>query len=624
MSSSQEHPDITYLKQDPIGPVLSKGLAVLYREQPQFPIEYFAKWLLNYSSSVQNEKNHGSILQHKSDLLEKNRQEQLIQAKKQAEVESKKQAIFQADADMRQKIISHKYLNELLTEDFPNYLCNRKKMTGVYIGLMDFPTKEIDELDEDENAHLDLTQKLITYIGSSKGHEFMKNKRLGLEQGITFEVFKPGQEVDGEIKPPAEFFFVKDVVKEPRMVFFRIPKLGCFLAIPLVWNSSLSEQAFDAGVEERLKFKRISLEQEKEKEAKEAKFQEDLRDKQEVNEPTEELEAEYENWKNAFENVQEAPFQTVKKEYVVSMDTLGQDRELNLLDQEFLNSFVKLFSGAWENTEKEELSKDIDLQLEYLEGLGAVPARELAENMNNEEEKYAEDRRGELDDLKEKEKEFNYQLECFKLEKLIQIITTKEVKDWVFRLAKYRVVKYLAVFQSIWFLLGKTKEEVNLPGTAMVNWKIAKNFINEEFFQQVINFEHRGAKPNEMKAYARINHLLKKIEKLNAEDIDGYNLGLGRLFRWVLMTLKLRKLNIEVRRENYERKVNDRLNKMDENEKIIAAKEIAFEEYKASVPQEEIEQFNQEEWLKVYDEEHPLLEIPEEMVEDVDNDLENE
>ena len=412
-----EHPDIKYLKEDPIGPVLSKGLAVLYREQPQFPIEYLAKWLLNYSCSIQNEKNYAKVLEHKAELIDKSLKQKAADDKINQAKELVRQDRIRYVSEFSKRIETYEYLNELLIEEFPEFLCTRRSLTGVYVGNLDFPTKEIDEMDEDENAHLDQTQqKQITYIGCNKGHNFMLGQRLLVEQGVTGEVFKPGQEVDGEMKPPAEYFYVKDVVKEPRMVFFRIPKLGAFMAIPLIWNSSLSEMSFDVGTEERIRFRKAKTEQEKEKDARETKFQEDFKEKTEAKENTEELEAEYETWKKAFEEVQEAAFQTIKKEYVVGLDTLGQDKEIDLKDQELLNGFVKLFAKSWENTEKEQLSSDINLQLMYLEGLGQNPAKEIAENFNNEEEKYAEERRNELDEYKEKEKEMNYQLECLRLE----------------------------------------------------------------------------------------------------------------------------------------------------------------------------------------------------------------
>ena len=50
-SNSQDHPDVAYLKQDHIGKVISQGLAVLYNEKPKLPVDYLAKWLLNYSAT---------------------------------------------------------------------------------------------------------------------------------------------------------------------------------------------------------------------------------------------------------------------------------------------------------------------------------------------------------------------------------------------------------------------------------------------------------------------------------------------------------------------------------------------------------------------------------------------
>jgi hypothetical protein len=41
--------DIAYLKSEAIGEVIAKGLAVVYKARPARPIDYLAKWLLNYS-----------------------------------------------------------------------------------------------------------------------------------------------------------------------------------------------------------------------------------------------------------------------------------------------------------------------------------------------------------------------------------------------------------------------------------------------------------------------------------------------------------------------------------------------------------------------------------------------
>ena len=42
--------------------------------------------------------------------------------------------------------------------------------------------------------------------------------------------------------------FVKEVVREPKMHFYRVPRLGSYLAIPLEYESCLSAAALDAAV----------------------------------------------------------------------------------------------------------------------------------------------------------------------------------------------------------------------------------------------------------------------------------------------------------------------------------------------------------------------------------------
>jgi hypothetical protein len=45
---------------------------------------------------------------------------------------------------------------------------------------------------------------------------------------------------------------VPEVVREPRMHFYKVPKLGSYLAIRLEYESCLFEQALNAGVNDYL------------------------------------------------------------------------------------------------------------------------------------------------------------------------------------------------------------------------------------------------------------------------------------------------------------------------------------------------------------------------------------
>lgn len=66
---------------------------------------------------------------------------------------------------------------------------------------------------------------------------------------------EPSDDEDGKPKPPKEVppklprhILVPEVVREPRMHFYTVPRLGSYLAVRLEYNSCLHEEAFDAAV----------------------------------------------------------------------------------------------------------------------------------------------------------------------------------------------------------------------------------------------------------------------------------------------------------------------------------------------------------------------------------------
>ena len=41
--------DAEYLKGKDLGLIIAKGMAVMYKQNPKNPVDFLAKWLLNYS-----------------------------------------------------------------------------------------------------------------------------------------------------------------------------------------------------------------------------------------------------------------------------------------------------------------------------------------------------------------------------------------------------------------------------------------------------------------------------------------------------------------------------------------------------------------------------------------------
>lgn len=83
----------------------------------------------------------------------------------------------------------------------------------------------------------------------------MEGKFLSLES-VTGALFgdKPADGGDGE--PASEeaekkknYLYVPDVVKNDKIVYFRLPKLGSYMAVPMVCRSYLGENLFEVGLE---------------------------------------------------------------------------------------------------------------------------------------------------------------------------------------------------------------------------------------------------------------------------------------------------------------------------------------------------------------------------------------
>lgn len=153
-----------------------------------------------------------------------------------------------------------------------DYLQEFTGATGVYIGKLMVPMKEINE-EDDDRAHLDEENpKVIRFLYASDTHEFMQEKILRSEQGISHDAFKDpevaeeGEEEnlereDGTVAEKKEVddilksyrhIYVKEVVREQRMHFYKVPRLGCFMAVPLVYNSCLFEDALENSVNDFL------------------------------------------------------------------------------------------------------------------------------------------------------------------------------------------------------------------------------------------------------------------------------------------------------------------------------------------------------------------------------------
>lgn len=110
--------------------------------------------------------------------------------------------------------------------------------------------------------------------------------------------------------------YVPEVVREPRMHFYRVPRLGAYMAIPLEYNSCLSQRALDQSITDYLAYQKACEELEKAKkewDEENEKFKEEKEKAGEVFVPEE----------RTWPAIKEKSFLSKSRKFVVCLDTLG-------------------------------------------------------------------------------------------------------------------------------------------------------------------------------------------------------------------------------------------------------------------------------------------------------------
>ena len=421
-------PDIDYLKSSSINDIVNRALADLYLSQPINPINFLGNWLLTESKA--------------SEIKKKIETEKIIKTKITEKQNSKRQKILeikhQQISNIEKKIEEKKnFLNKIkICNDFENNLNKFSneiqhflKLTGVYFCTYDFNRKEI-KTEDDESAHLQNT-KIIRYIGWCDDHKFLQYKTLELNKGISYDLFKEKEKE--KIKPTQEnldedeniinkekiqenlnenentnnyqtfnlnHILVEEVVRNPKIKYFREPRLGSFIVVDISFNSCLSNVSLNSALENIINYNTKLKDYEKRKtefyiKKEEKEGAENLgKDNSEAinhqvhddqhNNPLTGRSAENLDTTFPEEVIELQEYLTVEKKFILCLDTLGQDRIFTDEEKSFIFEIASCIKNSWENLEKNLLLKDRDLRLNQLE-------KEIMFNDPNYVEKYEGD-----------------------------------------------------------------------------------------------------------------------------------------------------------------------------------------------------------------------------------------
>lgn len=149
-----------------------------------------------------------------------------------------------------------------------------------------------------------------------------------------------------------KFICVSEVVREPKIHFFQVPRLGSYMAVQLEYQTCLFEEAYDAGVADMIKVQEIRRQQDEDR-AQHEQSQAELKAQAEAD--GEAFKPDEKKW----EPIQCKPFQTRKVQFVACLNTMGQDRKFSEKEKLFALRTVQKYRDRWEQAERENLKADI-------------------------------------------------------------------------------------------------------------------------------------------------------------------------------------------------------------------------------------------------------------------------
>ena len=713
-TETSEEDQLKYLEEIGLNDIVNKGLVELYRVQPENPITFLASFLIN-------EDNSKKII----DSIEKSKMVKVnLEEKQQQDEEYKKQMMEQIKKKEEEKEQEKEKLRKAITsctdfEDKLNEICEQLKTiigaTGVYISSYEYKRKPIENITDDENAHIDPDNiKVLRYIHWNEDHNFLHGKYLPRKKGVTYSLFLKGQEGEDdeeeeggeEPKEPApqegggeaeegegdedekegqtkdqlvKMLEIKDVVNTKKVHFFREPRLGSYLCFNIGYRSSLNYNSLLSAIKNLQEYQVKNDEYEKAKAEKEEEEKQNAANEEENKDndegEDEEIEEKKEEGGDGEGDDEEKEklikpvledFEKEQKTLIISMDTLGQDRTFSESEKSFAQEISKLIRDSIESLEKQKLENDRDMRIDFLKLEKPLVDEWTVDKIEVEEENAVKDYTNSDDFLNKEitdEEGRRINEEFAKVQWSINTLTSGDFQGVLEMFEKFEFVQYDKAFQNIFYFAKTEPSLINEPETNKLYWKFAKNHW-VGIFETLRNYSPLGAKPEKISPIFKGNFILENLSPFLAEDkveaLQEYSFVLFRLIKFIVDTLNTRKSDILWRHANQREAIKKRNEIIKNNKKIDAERKKALEDAKRQFngepekvdtgrndgeeeeEDEEVEEkikknnetkidaegnpitFNEEEFLQLYDQEHPKVPIPDEVKLDEDNDFDLE
>jgi hypothetical protein len=87
----------------------------------------------------------------------------------------------------------------------------------------------------------------------------------------------------------------------------------------------------------------------------------------------------------------------------------------------------------------------------------------------------------------------NYETECVRLKALKRVLTERALKS-LQTFQEYYVPKFRSALQTLLLFAGFKKEDINVPGTNILDWRRVHNCLTRELVERIMTHTHYGVK----------------------------------------------------------------------------------------------------------------------------------
>lgn len=111
------------------------------------------------------------------------------------------------------------------------------------------------------------------------------------------------------------------------------------------------------------------------------------------------------------------------------------------------------------------------------------------------------------------------------------------------------ILKHPRVLQTLFYMLGYTRDEICERGTNALDFKLLKDLINESLFQKMGNYKPEGQRDGAYKEYQKMSFLKSNMKDIDEEKVEDFSLVLGKVMKWISLALEIRCEDIVNRRD---------------------------------------------------------------------------